>query len=597
MTILELHHIAMAYGAQDVLIDVSFKINKGEKVGLIGDNGCGKSTILKLIAGIETPVSGTVSKVKGISTGYLEQHLKFQTGRRVEEEIASVFEAVNQMQHKMHKLEAQMANGASDQINAAMKQYGRLQEAFERADGYACQAKIDAVIDGLGIGSWRDQSVDVLSGGEKNLVGLAKILLGEPDLLLLDEPGNHLDFEGLAWLETFLQNLDRTVILVSHDRYMLDRVVNRVVEVEDGKASTYMGNYSAYRAEKMRELLLQKAAYDNQQKEIQRLEEMIKRFELWGGEKNIRRARNKGKMLDRIDRIHRPVMDRQRIDPAFGAIQGSGKIALELRDYGRKAGERTLFRDVDLLVQSGERVGLVGGNGTGKSMLFKDIVAEAAWEHPTMRIGPRIKLGYYAQEHETLNDNRTILEEICLSGELNRDQGGRVLSRFLFGWRDLDKKVGSLSGGEKSRVQLASLMVSGANMLLLDEPTNHLDIASREQVEDALEDFDGTLIVISHDRYFLDKIAERVIEVRDLNLESHTGNFSDFWAKRRSSKTPAGVINSEVEKQIEALEEEKLRLERGMASAFEKRDFKRGDRLSRRLRVVEQQIENLYEAL
>ena len=597
MTILELHHIAMDYGAQDVLIDVSFKINKGEKVGLIGDNGCGKTTILKLIAGIETPVSGTVSKVKGISTGYLEQHLKFQAGRRVEEEIASVFEAVIQMQRKMHKLEAQMANGASDQINAVMEQYGRLQEAFERADGYACQAKIDAVIDGLGIDAWRNQSVDVLSGGEKNLVGLAKILLGEPDLLLLDEPGNHLDFEGLAWLETFLQNLDRTVILVSHDRYMLDRVVNRIVEVEDGKASTYMGNYSAYRAEKLRQLLLQKAAYDNQQKEIQRLEEMIKRFELWGGEKNIRRARNKGKMLDRIDRIHRPVMDRQRIDPAFGAIQGSGKIALELRKYGRKAGQRTLFRDVDLLVQSGERVGLVGGNGTGKSMLFKDIVAEAAWEHPTMRIGPRIQLGYYAQEHEILNDDRTILEEICLSGELSRDQGGGVLSRFLFGWRDLDKKVGNLSGGEKSRVQLACLMVSGANMLLLDEPTNHLDIASREQVEDALEVFDGTLIVISHDRYFLDKIAERVIEVRDMNLESHVGNFSDFWAKWRSDKTPDGEIDSEVEKQIEVLEDEKLRLERGMAAAFEKRDFKRGDRLSRRLRVVEQQIENLYEAL
>ncbi len=597
MTILELHHIAMDYGAQDVLIDVSFKINKGEKVGLIGDNGCGKTTILKLIAGIETPVSGTVSKVKGISTGYLEQHLKFQAGRRVEEEIASVFEAVIQMQRKMHKLEAQMANGASDQINAVMEQYGRLQEAFERADGYACQAKIDAVIDGLGIDAWRDQSVDVLSGGEKNLVGLAKILLGEPDLLLLDEPGNHLDFEGLAWLETFLQNLDRTVILVSHDRYMLDRVVNRIVEVEDGKASTYIGNYSAYRAEKMRQLLLQKAAYDNQQKEIQRLEEMIKRFELWGGEKNIRRARNKGKMLDRIDRIHRPVMDRQRIDPAFGAIQGSGKIALELRKYGRKAGQRTLFRDVDLLVQSGERVGLVGGNGTGKSMLFKDIIAEAAWEHPTMRIGPRIQLGYYAQEHEILNDDRTILEEICLSGELSRDQGGGVLSRFLFGWRDLDKKVGNLSGGEKSRVQLACLMVSGANMLLLDEPTNHLDIASREQVEDALEVFDGTLIVISHDRYFLDKIAERVIEVRDLNLESHVGNFSDFWAKWRSDKTPDGEIDSEVEKQIEVLEDEKLRLERGMASAFEKRDFKRGDRLSRRLRLVEQQIENLYGAL
>ncbi len=229
-------------------------------------------------------------------------------------------------------------------------------------------------------------------------------------------------------------------------------------------------------------------------------------------------------------------------------------------------------------------------------MLFKDIVAEAVWEHPTMRIGPRIQVGYYAQEHETLNGNRTILEEICLSGGLNRDQGFGVLSKFLFSWRDLDKKVSALSGGEKSRVQLARLMVSAANLLLLDEPTNHLDIASREQVEDALEDFDGTLMVISHDRYFLDKIAERVIEVRDLGLESPAGNFSDFWARRRSGKIPNGEIDSEVEKQIEALKNKKLRLEREIASAVKKRDFKRGDRLGHRLRLVEQQIEALYEA-
>ncbi|MFT5367317.1 MAG: ATP-binding cassette subfamily F protein 3 [Candidatus Latescibacterota bacterium] len=599
MTILELHHIAMAFGAQDVLTDVTFQVQKGEKVGLIGENGCGKSTILKMIAGMEAPIAGTINKTRAMSVGYLAQHLIFDAGETVREEIASVFENLVKMQSDMRLLEQQMSIVSGDQLDQVMNRYSRLQEAFDRAEGYASQAKIDAIMDGLGIIGWADRSVKVLSGGEKNLVALAKILLGEPDLLLLDEPGNHLDFEGLSWLEGFLKESDRTVVLVSHDRYLLDRVVNRIVEIEDGKAVAYSGNYSAYRAEKMRELIKQKAAFDDQQKEVQRLEEMITRYEIWGGEKNAKRAKTKTKYLDRMDRMDKPVMDRRKIDPTFGATQSSGKIALELRQYERKVGDRVLFTGVDFLLQFGERAGLVGGNGTGKSTLFKDIVNEAAWEHPVMRIGPRIQLGYYAQEHETLDGDRTILEEVCREGGLNRDQGFAVLAKFLFGWQDLDKKVGNLSGGEKSRIQLAKLMVSGANMLLLDEPTNHLDIMSRERVEDALEGFDGTLLVISHDRYFLDKIAERVIELQDLKLHSHVGNFSEFWAKRREgagAESPH-VLDLEVEKQIEGLENEKLGLERRMKVAFEKRDFKQGERLSRQLRKVESQIEGLYEQL
>ena len=599
MTILELHHIAMAFGAQDVLTDVTFQVQKGEKVGLIGENGCGKSTILKMIAGMETPIAGTINKTRAMSVGYLAQHLIFDAGETVREEIASVFENLVKMQSDMRFLEQQMSIVSGDQLDQVMNRYSRLQEAFDRAEGYASQAKIDAIMDGLGIIGWADRSVKVLSGGEKNLVALAKILLGEPDLLLLDEPGNHLDFEGLSWLEGFLKESDRTVVLVSHDRYLLDRVVNRIVEIEDGKAVAYSGNYSAYRAEKMRELIKQKAAFDDQQKEVQRLEEMITRYEIWGGEKNAKRAKTKTKYLDRMDRMDKPVMDRRKIDPTFGATQSSGKIALELRQYERTVGDRVLFTGVDFLLQFGERAGLVGGNGTGKSTLFKDIVNEAAWEHPVMRIGPRIQLGYYAQEHETLDGDRTILEEVCREGGLNRDQGFAVLAKFLFGWQDLDKKVGNLSGGEKSRIQLAKLMVSGANMLLLDEPTNHLDIMSRERVEDALEGFDGTLLVISHDRYFLDKIAERVIELQDLKLHSHVGNFSEFWAKRREgarAESPQ-VLDLEVEKQIESLENEKLGLEQRMKVAFEKRDFKQGERLSRQLRKVENQIEGLYEEL
>ena len=599
MTILELHHIAMAFGAQDVLTDVSFKVQKGEKVGLIGENGCGKSTLLKMIAGIEKPIAGSVNILNGISVGYLAQHLIFEAGETVGEEIASVFDNLGKIQAEMRALEQQMSLAEGEDLDKVMHRYSRLQEAFDRADGYASQAKIDAIMDGLGIVGWADRSVKVLSGGEKNLVGLAKVLLEEPDLLLLDEPGNHLDFEGLSWLEGFLKASGRTVLLVSHDRYLLDRVVNRIVEIEDGKAAIYSGNYSAYRAEKMRELIKQKAAFDDQQKEVQRLQEMIKRYELWGGEKNAKRARNKTKYLDRMDRIDKPVMDRRKIDPTFGTTQSSGKIALELRQYTRCMGDRLLFEGVDILIQSGERVGLVGGNGTGKTTLFKDVIQEAAWEHPTMRIGPRIKLGYYAQQHETLNGERSILEEVCLAGNLNRDQGFAVLSKFLFGWQDLDKKVGYLSGGEKSRIQLAKLMVSDVNMLLLDEPTNHLDIMSRERVEDALETFDGTLLVISHDRYFLDKLAERVIEVRDQTLYSHGGNFSDFWALKRVSKHESveEILDLELETQIEGLEDEKLKLEQGMKRAFEKRDFKQGENLSRKLKQVERQIEDLYAKL
>jgi len=599
MTILELHHIAMAFGAQDVLTDVSFKVQKGEKVGLIGENGCGKSTLLKMIAGLEKPIDGSVNKLNGISVGYLAQHLTFDAGETVGEEIASVFDNLGKIQTEMRTLEQQMSLVGGEELEHVMNRYSRLQEAFDRADGYASQAKIDAIMDGLGIMGWADRSVDVLSGGEKNLVGLAKVLLGEPDLLLLDEPGNHLDFEGLSWLEGFLKESGRTVLLVSHDRYLLDRVVNRIVEIEDGKAAVFAGNYSAYRAEKMRELIKLKAAFDDQQKEVQRLQDMIKRYEFWGGEKNAKRARNKTKYLDRMDRIDKPVMDRRKIDPTFGTAQSSGKIALELRQYTRCIGDRTLFEKVDLLIQSGERVGLVGGNGTGKTTLFKDVVQEAVWEHPTMRIGPRIELGYYAQQHETLNGEKSIVEEICQAGNLNREQGFAVLSKFLFGWQDLDKKVGHLSGGEKSRIQLAKLMVSDANMLLLDEPTNHLDIMSRERVEDALEAFEGTLLVISHDRYFLDKLAERVIELRDQTMVSHVGNFSDFWEMKRAVKREVmgDGVNLEVETQIESLEGEKLKLEQGMKRAFEKRDFKQGENLSRQLRQVERQIEDLYERL
>ena len=342
---------------------------------------------------------------------------------------------------------------------------------------------------------------------------------------------------------------------------------------------------------------------------------MIKRFELWGGKKNFRRARSKQKMLDRMDRIERPDLDRKRIDPSFGFEERSGRITLELRGYSKAFGDRVLFRDVDMLLSFGDRAGLLGANGTGKTTLFKDILEQGAWENPVLRIGPRTKIGYYAQEHETLNPERSILEEVRREKGLTKAQAFTVLSKFLFRWEDMDKKVKTLSGGEKSRVQLAKLMVSDANLLLLDEPTNHLDIQSREQVEEALEVFEGAVLVISHDRYFLDRIVDRIVEVRNPDLVFYPGNFSAFWEKKKAEqgsasparkKRPAAKKNTarplsigpeEIEEKIEKFEEEKLRLERALAETYRNRDYKRGEKLSQQLRKLEDRVEELYDLL
>ena len=581
MTILEVNNLTKAFGANTVLEGVSFKVNQGERVGLIGENGSGKSTLLKMIVGIEEVTGGTITKPKGLRVGYLAQHLTYREGNTVYEEVLDVFGAVRKLGGELEELEAVMGRSATasdeDRLQKTMARYGRLAEAFERMGGYTYEQQIEAVLEGLGISAMRDRRVGSLSGGEKNVVALARMLLEEPDILLLDEPGNHLDFEGLAWLEGFIRNYGKTAILVSHDRYLLDRTVERIVELEDRKAAAYSGNYSSYRAEKLRNLIKQKAAYEDQQKEVGRIKEMVRRFEHWAhiedNPRHARQARSRQKMLDRMDIIERPGLDRGRIDPSFGFEERSGRITLELRGYSKAFGDRVLFQDVDLLLSFGERAGLLGANGSGKTTLFKDILNQGAWENPVLRIGPRTKIGYYAQEHETL------------------------------------------SGGEKSRVQLAKLMVSDANLLLLDEPTNHLDIQSREQVEEALEEFDGTVLVISHDRYFLDRIVNRIVEVRNSGLLCHAGNFSVFWERKRaeqgrpaparkkrtaaSKKTvrPLSDDSAEIEEKIEEMEAEKLRLERALAEAYRNRNYKGGEKLSRQLLKLEDRLEELFDLL
>jgi ATP-binding cassette, subfamily F, member 3 len=538
MTVLDVNRASKRYLSDLVLSEISFKLTRGDKVGLVGANGCGKSTLLKLIAGTEALSAGTITRPTRASIGYLAQELKHDETRTVLHEVRDAFAPLLALQQRLRELEHALSDNMpeSPAQRQALDEYGRVSAEFEQRGGYTIDHRVNTVLQGLRLSERRQQLLSTLSGGEKNVVALARVLLTQPDILLLDEPANHLDFAGLDWLESFLRQCEQTIVLVSHNRYLLDRVVDSVLEIDAGGLMRFTGNYSAYRAEKTRQLLAQQVAFQAQQREVQRLESMIKRFQLWASmtddPRQARRARNKQRVLDRMDRIDRPDLDPQRIDPLFQVRDAAGDIALQLKRYTRLQGQKLLFDQVDVHLAHGDRVGLIGANGTGKSTLFRDIVEHGAWDNQEIRIGPRVRLGYYAQEHETIDSTRTILREMQELPGVGRDRAFSVLSRFLFRWEDMERVIGTLSGGEKSRVQLARLMLSDVNFLLLDEPTNHLDLFSRERVEEALEEFTGTLLVISHDRYFLDRIVERVVEIQPPALRGYVGGFSQYWETR-----------------------------------------------------------------
>ncbi len=545
-TIARLEKVSQFFGGQQLFIDLSWEIHHDARVGLVGPNGVGKSTLLKMLAHEMEPTRGNVFVHKSIRVGYLQQEVTFDPARRVIDEARDASPSLAALEREMDGLAGQMADpkvfGDERRLAFAADRHAQLLVEFEDRGGLNFDNRVRSTLRGLGFAEHEfDLPMAALSGGQKKLVGLAKLLIEQPELLLLDEPDNHLDLRGKQFLEQLIAEYPGAVIIVSHDRYLLDVVAEEIAELEDQRLTLYAGNYSEYAYEKNQKLASQEKAFEVQQREIRRLEFAIRRLGGWGAgqnEKFVRRARSMQKRLDKIERVERPAGEGRAIGLSLmAATHGSNKV-VELRrltkafqdSHGRP---QTVLRDLDWVVWHGQRVGIIGPNGAGKTVLFRCLLGQEAPSAGEVVLGPSSTFGYYAQEHQTLDPQSTLAQEMTRGRWMNDREMYGLLGRFLFRADDARKKVGDLSGGEKARVQMARLMMEGANCLLLDEPTNHLDIRSAEVLEAALEDYAGTLIVISHDRYFLDNVVDSILELEEGCGTSYSGNFTDYLEERR----------------------------------------------------------------
>ncbi len=544
MIVISLSKVSKDYGGNPIFDEIDLEIFEGERIGLVGENGSGKSTLFKLIAGLDTPTEGIISRKRNLTIGYLSQEVDPEQSHK------SIFEAVSETSPELvtlvgtlQGLEAQMSDpeiaADSDKMTTVLEKYGKAQERFDALGGYTLEHRVEAVLTGLGFHpSEYQQEVGELSGGEKKLVNLARILLQMPDLLLLDEPDNHLDLDAKAWLEQYIQNYPGTVMIISHDRQVLNRAVKKIFELEDGKISEYFGNYSYFFEERQNRLLRQYEMYSLQQDELKRLEASFYQLREWArmNPKFAGRAESMAKRVERIKEqlIQRPVLVRERIKVDLDADR-SGKKVLEAKDLSKSLGGRVLFQPFDLTILYGERVGIVGANGSGKTTLLKTLMGMIPADSGSVKVGPSVVSGYYAQEQETLPFDQTPIEFIRRLKPVGESRAIAILRRLLFTYRDMHNPIRYLSGGEKSRLQLARLMLTEANFLLLDEPTNNLDTTSIEVMEEALQEFDGTILTVSHDRYFLDKIVSKIVAIgEDGRVRLYPGNFSYYFEKRLS---------------------------------------------------------------
>ena len=555
MIVLSAQNVAKSFGINTVLKDVSFTLQQGDRMGLVGVNGCGKSTLMRIIAGRDSPDSGEISMVRGTRIGYLAQQDMVTHGSTIWAELEKVYEPVFEMEEKLRQLEKDMESAHADpsMFSRLSSDYDRLTRAFEDADGYAWKSLVTGVLNGLGFKpSQYDQRVDSLSGGEKTRLCLARLLLQKPELLLLDEPTNHLDMETLQWLENYLATYRGSVLVISHDRYFLDHVCNCMVEILMGTSEQYNGNYSRYIAQRQERFETRIRAYELQQKEIERQQAIIARYRMFNREKSIRAAESREKALDRMEKLEKPI-DERSIRFSFEARRRTGEDVLMIRDVGKTFGEKHLFSHLDLHVRSGDRIALIGPNGVGKSTLIKLITGDVESDSGDIRFGSNVDMGYYDQHQSALNPEKTVLDEVWdRFPRMEQSDVRGALGMFLFTGDDVFQPIKTLSGGEKGRVALTALMLRKDNLLLLDEPTNHLDMDSREVLEDALSSFGGTIITVSHDRYFINRVADRILEMRPDGVTEYIGNYDDYIERKNrpvEQEVLAGKTKTELEKE------------------------------------------------
>ena len=522
-------------GAHTIFRDLSWEVQHDQKIGLIGPNGAGKSSLLKLITGEHSPEKGgAVIKARGVTLGYLPQHPEFDPDRTAISLALGGNPRVAEVDSELARLEAKLGDpdvyNDPKALERTLDAQHILLEEFEALGGQNYDSRVRGLLGGLGLPQADfDKPIRALSGGQKKLIGLARLLLAKPSVLLLDEPDNHLDMPGKAYLEKLINDYQGAVVIISHDRYMLDACVTHIAEIEDGRITTFIGNYTEFIVDKEERLARQEELYQIQQREIGRLEMALKRYKQWVvfNDKFATRIHNMEARIERIDKIDRPILDRRRMGLELNGWRGSNKV-LELIDVTKAFSHRTVLADINFLIRHGERVGLIGANGAGKSVLLRLILGREQPTRGEIKIGPSVKVGYYAQEHDTLDFNQTLIDAVRLAGNMSESNAVSLLIRYLFSYQQATQKIGSLSGGERSRLQLALLVLSGANFLLLDEPTNNLDIASAEVLENALNDFNGTVLVISHDRYFLDRTVSRIYALEEGTITEHIGGYSDY---------------------------------------------------------------------
>ena len=596
--ILNATNISKSFGSNEIIKDATFLVNEHEKVAIVGVNGAGKTTLLKILTGEESADSGSITLAKDAKLGYLRQINNVDSALSIIDELYTVIEPILNMEKRMSQMQEDMKHLTGSELEELYSSYTALTHSYELMDGYAAKSRVVGILKGLGFEEIDfDRKINTLSGGQKTRVFLAKLLLEEPDIILLDEPTNHLDLRSIEWLESYLLNYKGAVIIVSHDRYFLDKIVSKVIDIENGNVQMYLGNYTDFSNKKQMLLDAKMKEYLNQQQEIKHQEAVITKLKQFNREKSIKRAESRQKQLEKIERVEAPQTYSENMRLSLDISKESGKDVLTVHNLSKSFDHKKLFWDINFEIKRGERVAIIGDNGTGKTTLLKIINGLLNPDTGEVIYGSNVSVAYYDQEHQVLHMDKTLFDELSDTyPEMTNTQIRNILAAFLFTGEDVYKKIADLSGGERGRVSLVKLMLSKANFLLLDEPTNHLDIVSKDVLENALNNFPGTVCYVSHDRYFINKTATRILDLTENRLLNYIGNYDYYIEKREAVEEAANLTNTEqAEKPADVSESKKEWIDNKTALAQKKKVKNALNKCEKEISEIEDKLQSIDE--